>query len=125
MSNLSLFGLFSVTAMMVCYALERRHRVFMLAFSAACILTIVRHPPGPTDPLTLFQSLGSKMANLGSQLWFNSDLRSWVDVYAAGRDRRSPCSYPGLQTVGAILLLKGETFKSCSRANGQPLRRTE
>jgi len=37
-SELSLFGLFSVTAMVVCYALERRHRAFILAFSAACIL---------------------------------------------------------------------------------------
>jgi len=38
MSKLSLFGLFAVTAMVICYALERRHRVFILAFSAACIL---------------------------------------------------------------------------------------
>lgn len=27
-----------MTAMMVCYALERRHRAFVLAFSGACIL---------------------------------------------------------------------------------------
>ncbi|MBI4166926.1 MAG: hypothetical protein HY508_14460 [Acidobacteria bacterium] len=38
MSKLTLFGLFSVTAMVVCYALERRHRAFILAFSAACVL---------------------------------------------------------------------------------------
>ena len=38
MSKLSLFGLFAVTAMVVCYALERRHRAFILAFSVACIL---------------------------------------------------------------------------------------
>ena len=38
MSKLSLFGLFAVTAMVVCYALERRHRGFILALSAACIL---------------------------------------------------------------------------------------
>jgi hypothetical protein len=38
MSKLTLFGLFSVTAMVVFYALERRHRAFILAFSAACIL---------------------------------------------------------------------------------------
>ena len=38
MSKLNLFGLFAVTAMVVCYALERRHRGFTLAFSGACVL---------------------------------------------------------------------------------------
>jgi hypothetical protein len=37
-------------------------------------------------------TVGSKMPNLGSQLWFNSDLSSSVDVYIAGCDGRSPCS---------------------------------
>jgi hypothetical protein len=36
--RLSLFGLFSVTAMLVCYALERYSPWFVLAFSGACIL---------------------------------------------------------------------------------------
>jgi len=30
--------LFAVTAMVVCYAFERRHPAFVLAFSGACIL---------------------------------------------------------------------------------------
>ncbi len=38
MSKLTIFGLFAVTAMVVCYALEGRHRGFVLAFSASCIL---------------------------------------------------------------------------------------
>jgi hypothetical protein len=38
MSSLSLFGLFAVTAMLVCYALEARSRWFILAFAAACLL---------------------------------------------------------------------------------------
>jgi hypothetical protein len=38
MSKLTLFGLFSVTAMVVFYALERKHRAYILAFSAACVL---------------------------------------------------------------------------------------
>ena len=38
MSALSLFGLFAVTAMLVCYALEKRSRWFILAFAAACLL---------------------------------------------------------------------------------------
>ena len=35
----SLFGLFAVTAMLVCYALEGRGAVFVLAFAGACALT--------------------------------------------------------------------------------------
>lgn len=38
MSALTLFGLFAVTAMLVCYALEQRSRWFILAFAAACVL---------------------------------------------------------------------------------------
>ena len=38
MNPLSLFGLFAVTAMMVCYALEKRSPWFVLAFAAACAL---------------------------------------------------------------------------------------
>jgi len=38
LSALTLFGLFAVTAMLVCYALERRSRWFILAFAAACVL---------------------------------------------------------------------------------------
>jgi hypothetical protein len=34
--GLSLFGLFAVTAMLVCYALEDRSPFFVLAFAAAC-----------------------------------------------------------------------------------------
>jgi hypothetical protein len=35
---LSLFGLFAVTAMVVCYALERRSHWFILGFAASCAL---------------------------------------------------------------------------------------
>jgi hypothetical protein len=38
MDSLSLFGLFAVTAMLVCYALEDRNRLFILGFTAACAL---------------------------------------------------------------------------------------
>ena len=38
MDRLTLFGLFAVTAMLVCYALEERSRWFTLAFAAACVL---------------------------------------------------------------------------------------
>ena len=33
-----MFGLFSVTAMLVCYALERRSARYILAFASACAL---------------------------------------------------------------------------------------
>ena len=38
MSRLSLFGLFAVTAMLVCYAFEDRSPWFILAFALACAL---------------------------------------------------------------------------------------
>lgn len=38
MSPLTLLGLFAVTAMLVCYALEERSRWFSLAFGGACVL---------------------------------------------------------------------------------------
>ena len=38
MDRLTLFGLFAVTAMLVCYALEERSRHFTLAFGFACAL---------------------------------------------------------------------------------------
>ncbi len=41
MDPLSAFGLFAVTAMLVCYALEARGPLFVLGFAAACGLTSV------------------------------------------------------------------------------------
>jgi hypothetical protein len=38
MDWLTLFGLFAVTAMVICYALEARSRRFILAFAASCVL---------------------------------------------------------------------------------------
>lgn len=38
MSPLTVFGLFAVTAMLVCYALEHRSTWFILAFAGACAL---------------------------------------------------------------------------------------
>ena len=36
LNRLSLFGLFAVTAMLLCYALEKRSRWFVLGFAGAC-----------------------------------------------------------------------------------------
>jgi hypothetical protein len=38
---LSLFGLFAVTVMVVCYAFERRHPRFILAFAFSCVLASI------------------------------------------------------------------------------------
>jgi hypothetical protein len=38
MDSLTIFGLFSVTAMLVTYALEKRSPWFVLAFAGACLL---------------------------------------------------------------------------------------
>ena len=38
MDVLTLFGLFAVTAMLVCYALEDRSHWYILGFAAACVL---------------------------------------------------------------------------------------
>jgi hypothetical protein len=37
-NGLTAFGLFAVTAMLVCYALEKRSRWFILAFAGSCLL---------------------------------------------------------------------------------------
>ncbi len=38
MDSLTLFGLFAVSAMLVCYAFEDRSRWFVLAFAVSCLL---------------------------------------------------------------------------------------
>ncbi|MDB5985657.1 MAG: hypothetical protein JWR16_710 [Nevskia sp.] len=38
MDRLTWFGLFAVTAMLICYALENRGRGYILGFAAACAL---------------------------------------------------------------------------------------
>lgn len=38
MDGLTLFGLFAVTAMLVCYAMEDRGAAYVLGFSFACLL---------------------------------------------------------------------------------------
>jgi hypothetical protein len=39
--SLTVFGLFAVTAMLVCYALEDRSPWFVLAFAGACALASI------------------------------------------------------------------------------------
>ena len=41
MDRLTLFGLFAVSAMLVCYAMEDRSHWFVLGFACACALSSV------------------------------------------------------------------------------------
>ena len=41
MTRLSLFGLFAVSAMLVCYTCEDRSHWFVLAFAGACVLASI------------------------------------------------------------------------------------
>jgi hypothetical protein len=38
MDRLTLFGLFAVSAMLICYAFENRSSWFILAFAVSCVL---------------------------------------------------------------------------------------
>lgn len=41
MDKLTAFGLFAVTAMLVCYAFEKRNPWFVLAFAGSCLLASI------------------------------------------------------------------------------------
>jgi len=41
MTALSLFGLVAVSIMVGCYALEKRHSMFVLAFAVSCVLASI------------------------------------------------------------------------------------
>jgi hypothetical protein len=41
MNGLTIFGLVAVTAMLICYAFEKRSPWFILAFAGSCILASV------------------------------------------------------------------------------------
>jgi hypothetical protein len=41
MDTLTAFGLFAVTAMLLCYAFERRSPWFVFAFAASCLLASI------------------------------------------------------------------------------------
>lgn len=41
MTSLTLYGVAALTFMMVMYALDRRHRLFVLAFALGCLLSSV------------------------------------------------------------------------------------
>jgi hypothetical protein len=76
MSALNAFGLFAVTAMVVCYSFEERSRWFVLGFAASCLLGSVYGFLAGTWPFGLVEALWSAIA-----LW-----KWWARVPRAGAD---------------------------------------
>jgi hypothetical protein len=62
MTRLTVFGLFAVTAMVVCYALESRSRWFVLGFALSCILGSVYGFLQGAWPFGLVEGLWSLIA---------------------------------------------------------------
>ena len=74
MDPLSLFGLFAVVAMLLCYALEDRSAWFILAFAGACVLASI---------YGLLQ--GAWPFGLGEAVWSLVAVRRWWRASAANR----------------------------------------
>jgi hypothetical protein len=66
MDRLTLFGLFAVTAMLVCYAFEKRSSWFILAFAGACVLASIYGFLQGAWPFGLVESV-----------WFMVAIRRW------------------------------------------------
>ncbi|HKV05445.1 MAG TPA: hypothetical protein VJO53_10110 [Candidatus Acidoferrales bacterium] len=75
MTALNLFGLFAVTVMVVCYAFEKRHAAFILAFAGSCLLASVYGFLQGAWPFGLVEVVWSAV----------SVRRWWVATGAAGR----------------------------------------
>lgn len=67
MDALTLFGLFAVTAMLVCYALESKSHWFILAFAFSCALGSVYGFLQGAWPFGLVEAV-----------WFLVALRRWT-----------------------------------------------
>src|SRR5262245_52896227 len=62
MYALARFGLSAVTAMLICYALEDRSRMFILAFAASCVLGSVYGFLQGAWPFGLLEAIWSLVA---------------------------------------------------------------
>jgi hypothetical protein len=62
MDRLTLFGLFAVTAMLVCYALEDRSHWFVLGFAVACALGSMYGFFGGAWPFGMIEAIWSLVA---------------------------------------------------------------
>ena len=78
MAGLTLFGLFAVTAMLVCYWLEEQSPWFVLAFAGACILASVYGFMQGAWPFGLVEAVWSLVA-----------FRRWRRIAGASNPRPS------------------------------------
>ena len=62
MTPLSLFGLLAVTVMVACYALEKRHPLFILAFAVSCVLASIYGFLQGAWPFGIVEALWSAIA---------------------------------------------------------------
>jgi hypothetical protein len=67
MDGLTLYGLFALTAMMICYAMESRGRGFVLAFAGTCVLASIYGFLQGAWPFGLVEAIWSVVA-----------LRRWI-----------------------------------------------
>ena len=74
MSALTAFGLFAVTAMLVCYGLEKRSHWFILAFAASCLMGSIYGFLQGAWPFGLVESVWTLVA-----------LRRWRSQKSLGR----------------------------------------
>lgn len=84
MDALTLFGLVAVTAMLVCYACERRSSWFVLGFAAACALGSVYGVLQGAWPFGAVEAVWSVVA-----------VRRWLTVRRSAADRPP---FPGAGT---------------------------
>ena len=71
--RLTLFGLFAVTAMLLCYALEDRGRGFILGFAASCALGSIYGFLQGAWPFGLVEAIWSLVA---ARRWHKAGLSS-------------------------------------------------
>ena len=74
MDRLTFFGLFAVTEMLVCYAMEQRSTWYILAFSVACVLGSVYGFLQGAWPFGLVEAVWSLVA-----------LRRWLRTRRRGK----------------------------------------
>jgi hypothetical protein len=67
-NRLTLFGLLAVSAMLVCYAFERRSRWFILGFAISCILASVYAYLQGAWPFCIVEAVWSAVA---ARRWFS------------------------------------------------------
>jgi len=77
MRPLTIFGLFAVAAMLVCYALEERKRVFILGFAGACLLGSVYGFLQGAWPFGVVEAIWSAVA---LRRWWNARMADKVNA---------------------------------------------